>query len=233
MTTPRIWVGTYGKYNAGSLKGKWFDLRDYIDAEDFNKAIREYHKDEHDPEFMFNDHEGIPEKMISESWLSPAYWTYQDLTEDWGDDTFEAYEKFIEYMYSSKLESDTDLEESVMAFEDSFRGEYDSIKDFAEEYVEDPSELGEEYVNRYFDVDSYTRDLRAEGWHREGNTIFDSDGEEYGQYDSFEKMIEDWLDEGMISKDSLQDHFDYASFGRDLELGGDFTFIDGYVFGQW
>ena len=27
---PRIYVGTYGQYNNGSLLGKWFDLTDYM-----------------------------------------------------------------------------------------------------------------------------------------------------------------------------------------------------------
>jgi antirestriction protein len=34
----RIYVGTYAKYNDGSLFGKWMDLSDYIDLDDFYKA---------------------------------------------------------------------------------------------------------------------------------------------------------------------------------------------------
>jgi hypothetical protein len=53
---PRIYVGTYGQYNNGSLFGKWFDLTDYSDLED----CFEFHKNEFDsdgcrPELMFQD----------------------------------------------------------------------------------------------------------------------------------------------------------------------------------
>ena len=51
----RVYVGTYNKYNNGSLFGKWLDLSDYSD------------KDEQEPEFMFQDYENIPETLISES----------------------------------------------------------------------------------------------------------------------------------------------------------------------
>jgi len=49
----RIYVGTYAKYNAGSIKGAWLDLEDYSDRDAFLEACRELHKDEQDPEFMF------------------------------------------------------------------------------------------------------------------------------------------------------------------------------------
>ena len=29
---PRIYVGTYAKYNAGSIAGQWLDLEDYATA---------------------------------------------------------------------------------------------------------------------------------------------------------------------------------------------------------
>jgi len=49
---PRIYVGTYAKYNSGSIKGQWLNLKDYSDKDDFLAACRELHKDESDPEFM-------------------------------------------------------------------------------------------------------------------------------------------------------------------------------------
>ncbi len=57
MSSYRVYVGTFGKYAAGSLRGKWLDLEDYNDKDEFTKACKELHKDEADPEFMFNDHE--------------------------------------------------------------------------------------------------------------------------------------------------------------------------------
>ena len=64
---PKLYCGTYGKYNNGSIKGKWMDLSEYDSAEDFFEACAELHKDEDDPEFMFQDFECFPESLYSES----------------------------------------------------------------------------------------------------------------------------------------------------------------------
>ena len=53
LSEARVYVGTYGKYNNGSLFGTWLNLSDYLDKEDFYEACRELHKDEEDAEFMF------------------------------------------------------------------------------------------------------------------------------------------------------------------------------------
>jgi antirestriction protein len=64
---PALYCGTYGKYNNGSIEGKWLYLEDYSDSEEFFKACAELHKNEHDPEFMFQDFEGFPKEYYSES----------------------------------------------------------------------------------------------------------------------------------------------------------------------
>ena len=43
MSSYRIYVGTYAKYTAGSLKGEWLDLEDYNDNNEFMKACKELH----------------------------------------------------------------------------------------------------------------------------------------------------------------------------------------------
>lgn len=50
--TPKIYVGTYSKYNNGSIDGKWITISDYNTYEEFVDACRELHSDESDPEFM-------------------------------------------------------------------------------------------------------------------------------------------------------------------------------------
>ncbi|HMP91047.1 MAG TPA: antirestriction protein ArdA, partial [Kiritimatiellia bacterium] len=57
--TPRVYVGTYAKYNDGSIAGEWIDLEGH-DADSFRDACLELHKDEADPELMFQDFEGFP-----------------------------------------------------------------------------------------------------------------------------------------------------------------------------
>jgi antirestriction protein len=55
----KIYVGTYNKYNNGSIAGAWITLSDYNDAEQFIDACKELHKDEADPELMFQDFDDI------------------------------------------------------------------------------------------------------------------------------------------------------------------------------
>lgn len=52
-----VYCGTYHKYNNSSLYGKWLNLSDYSSYEELQEAMRELHKDEHDPEFMLSDYE--------------------------------------------------------------------------------------------------------------------------------------------------------------------------------
>ena len=59
--TPKIYVGTYAKYNDGSLDGKWVDLTEYSDYDEFLAAMHELHSDEDDPEFMVQDYENFPD----------------------------------------------------------------------------------------------------------------------------------------------------------------------------
>ena len=73
---PSIYVGTYEKYNNGSIAGKWLKLNDYDDLEGFYKACKELHNDESDPELMFQDFEYIPNSMIGESWLSDEFFDF-------------------------------------------------------------------------------------------------------------------------------------------------------------
>ena len=81
LSEARVYVGTYGKYNNGSLFGAWLDLSDYSDKEDFYEACRELHKDEEDAEYMFQDWENVPENLIGESWISENFFTLRDAVE--------------------------------------------------------------------------------------------------------------------------------------------------------
>jgi antirestriction protein len=120
---PRIYVGAYAKYNNGSIEGKWLDLTNYSSIEEFYKAAKKIHKDEKDPEFMFQDWENIPEGFIGESWLSDkvfeAIEVYQKFEEmdnselvaihneycqnnDMGDDEIWANDEFFDTFFNNK-----------------------------------------------------------------------------------------------------------------------------------
>ena len=73
----KLYVGTYAKYAAGSLAGAWLDLADYADADAFERACRRLHRDERDPEFMFQDVEASEDweqGLYSESAIPREWW---------------------------------------------------------------------------------------------------------------------------------------------------------------
>ena len=150
--TMRIYVGTYAKYNDGNLFGKWLNLENYTDRDEFYEACAELHVDEEDPEFMFQDWEGIPSDMISESHVSPECWTLLDAYEKYDEDAVNAYC----YCFGEWDERD---------FNDRYRGAYDSWEHLAEELLEETGQLGEipESLRYYFDYEKYANDLRISG----------------------------------------------------------------------
>ncbi|HHE4551427.1 TPA: antirestriction protein ArdA [Escherichia coli] len=53
-SAPAVYVGTWAKYNNGSIEGCWFnDLTVFETESDFLSAARKFHQDEKDPEFMY------------------------------------------------------------------------------------------------------------------------------------------------------------------------------------
>ncbi len=70
MSNPRVYVGTYGKYNRGSLNGGWVSLLECKSHADFLRKCRALHRGEHDPEYMIQDVEDFPDGLECGEWLS-------------------------------------------------------------------------------------------------------------------------------------------------------------------
>jgi antirestriction protein len=149
---PRVYVGTYGKYNSGSIAGKWLDLEDYADKEDFLKACAELHKGEHDPEFMFQDYEGIPQGMVSESHIDDELWEWIALD---GDD------RELVTVYQKNVDESGTIEQA----REAFGGRYKDEADWAYEFLRDTGGLDgmPEHLQNYFDYEAYARDAGYNG----------------------------------------------------------------------
>jgi len=128
QSTARVYVGTYAKYNNGSLQGAWIDLEDFTDKDAFLQACAELHADESDPEFMFQDHEGIPSGMISESSISDDVWEWLEMDDD---------DRELLALYRAEIDSDGTLEQA----QEAFAGTADSEAAFAEQTAEDCGEI--------------------------------------------------------------------------------------------
>lgn len=161
MEDCKIYVGTYAKYNAGSIRGQWLDLHQYDDTDAFWSACRQVHSDESDPEFMFQDFEGFPRAFYSECSLDERIFEYRDLN-DYDRGIWEAYLQF-------------DASATWQQAQDAFMGKADSEAEYAEEYAEETGLLESmpEELRGYFDFEAYGRDLfhgglTMEQFHGEG-----------------------------------------------------------------
>jgi len=236
--TPQVYVGTYQKYNQGNLRGKWFDLDDYQDKEEFIAAALDLHSDEIDPELMFQDWSDMPKWAFSESYIDDRLWDYLDQVEPENREAFNAY---TAHQWGDRID---DLDQVIQEFEDRYQGEYRNELEFAEQLIED---IGvENLINpeNYFDQDSFVRDLEYEGWtvvdetdandypddYPDGPGIYDPSGMYYASYDDLDEMVDGWLNEEMISKENMLNYFDTEKFARDLFLSGDYFMADGHVF---
>ena len=151
-TAARVYVGTYAKYNDGSIAGKWLNLEDYADAEEFGEACKALHPTESDPEFMFQDWEGVPEGMIAESSINADFWDWVVLKDD---------DKKLLSVYREHCDRSGTLENA----RDAFMGVYESATDWAESYIDDCGMLEgmAENIKGYFNYESYARDAGLNG----------------------------------------------------------------------
>ena len=62
-----VYVGTYNKYNCGSLDGAWVDLESFNDESELMEFLYRLHADEAEPEFMVQDYMNFPRRFYSES----------------------------------------------------------------------------------------------------------------------------------------------------------------------
>ena len=236
VDSPRIYVGTYAKYNDGSIDGEWVDLTDFAhDYDGFVKHCREIHKDEKDPEFMIQDYEGFPRKWYHEAGL-PTEEEFDKIIEisELDDSEKNAYAAYLELDFS---------DDSIEAFREHYYGTYDGDYDLGMDFVD---RIGmPDNPEQYFDYDRFGRDLMydyhygdpdntdSEGNPEDPDHYYDNDGYDMGEYHNDTQVAEDYIDSlGSIEelgKDTLNNYFDYASFGRDLLLN-DLEESDGYLF---
>jgi antirestriction protein len=131
----KIYVGTYQKYNSGSISGAWIDITNFSNKEEFLEECKKLHKDEEEPEFMFQDFEEIPENFISECSVSENLWKYIELIEEHGEKDSEA---FIEWLDNQHFNFDKDdFCDLWDNFKDDYLGFFDSEQEFCEHIFEE------------------------------------------------------------------------------------------------
>ena len=145
---PQLYVGTYRKYNEGSLFGAWIDLESVDDYDEFLKVCSMLHSDEENPEFMFQDFQGFPKDLYSECLDEDTFGKIKEYL-SLGDEK-EAFEAYM----------DTTGDDDIDRFHDRYMGEWDSEEDFAEHFVEECyPEIENSKLGIYFDYSKFARDL--------------------------------------------------------------------------
>lgn len=172
ITEARVYVGTYHKYNEGSIEGKWLDISDYQTREEFYQACKELHNDEEDPEFMFQDYENIPESLINESWMADNLFEVMQTLEELEDEKREPFMIWCDNFHHNL--SEQDIDDLITSFDNEYIGKYQSEEDYARELVsQDYCDLPE-FALRYFDYIAYAHDLFIDGyWIKSGHVFRD------------------------------------------------------------
>lgn len=146
--SPAVYCGTYAKYNSGSIAGQWIDLTEFDDVDEFVAACVALHKDEADPELMYQDWECIPSQYIGESWLDPEIWDYFRAIKESGLDS---------EVFAAGLELGLPLTD----VEEMYQGRYDSDEDFAYQMADDLGMLDDsaQWPHSCIDWERAARDL--------------------------------------------------------------------------
>lgn len=165
--TIKVYCGTYGKYNAGSIAGEWLNLENYADIDDFLADCAEIHKDESDPEFMFQD--------IDNDTCYPFS----------GEPMIADIEKMIEFLqldnherrlveaWLELMDDRVSIQEALDNAEDYYCGDSDDFFDWACYQAEELFyEQKDSPLWNYFDFDKWARDLSFEYVHASNGVIF-------------------------------------------------------------
>lgn len=176
ITEPRAWVGCLACYNDGRLVGQWVD-----GLEAGELTTEELHASEGvtvDPtygpheELWIMDHEGYGPALSGE--CSPV--EAQRVAE-----ALDSIDEHQRDAFAAWLDHVGDLEDALGTFTDAYLGSWDSVLEYAWEYVESSGVLDDvpELLARYFDCSAFARDLELGGdvWTApDGSGVFIFDG---------------------------------------------------------
>lgn len=152
--TPRIYVACLAAYNGGRLHGEWIDADQ--SAEEIHEAIKQMLSRSPEPgaeEWAIHDHENFDGIEIGESTSVESVSAIAELLRDHESAGAIAYNHF------------NDLEEARKALADQYYGEWSSLADWAESYLEETGGLENvpESLRSYIDFKRWADDLEMSG----------------------------------------------------------------------
>lgn len=154
--TPRIYVASLSDYNAGRLHGRWIDADQ--SADDIQAEIGAMLAESREPiaeEWAIHDYDNFGGLHLSE------YESIEHVA-DLGAAIAAngpAFAAYAEHVGADQAD--------VGGFDEAYCGEWDSFTEYVEDYVDQTGMLDgvNELVSRYFDVDSFARDLLLDSFY--------------------------------------------------------------------
>lgn len=183
----RAWIGCLASYNNARLHGEWFDVSTDADenAANIARVLRtspypNVTKTDEDTgetyasaeEYYVADYDETPRAIIAELGEYPSAdrlalaAEIMEAISDRFDDVDEAAAVLGEMLDGQKLE---DIDDAHAWISDHFAGEGNTLADWCSEYLTDTDYFGDipkerrEEIERYFDFESYARDMRLSG----------------------------------------------------------------------
>ena len=144
MSDPRIYVADLSAYNSGILRGRW--ICTHQTPEDIQQEIDDMLSESGAEEWEIHDFEGFGPVDVTDLPLNEIQYIAVGISE---------------YGAPYALYVDNTGDDSYEGFEDSFRGIYDSIDDYAYELANEiiPGLSDDSLASHYFDYESFARDL--------------------------------------------------------------------------
>lgn len=210
-----VYVGTWGKYNDGSIDGEWVDLSDFKTPEEFQEyCYGQLHADEEDAELMFQDVEGPSwvRSVISEYGMNyDMVWGWLAL-DDWEKPVVDG---FIE-LYG--IDGFSDFDDLVTSAQDAYMGgEGQDFGDWVQDFFSET--MGQMSVSEFLDRHYNWVDLDN------AKMYMDNDGyghnEEEDDYDEVDDdAAEEWVRMGFSTVQDLIDNslIDWPYVERDYKI---------------
>jgi antirestriction protein len=155
-TNPRVYVACLAAYNSGRLHGEWIDADQ--SADELHEAVARMlaaSPQQGADEWAIHDYEGFGSLRLGEYESLERVATIAAGIAEHG----EAFSAWLSYDESQDA---TDMQ----SFEDAYRGEWDSLRAYAEDYAESTGmhDAAEKSRSHYVvvDIDTLTRDLDIE-----------------------------------------------------------------------
>lgn len=168
VTEPSVWIGCLACYNDGRLVGEWFPAESAGDVT--TQQVHDvgngptvnaggyvgmgWDESPHEELWIF-DHEGMPIRGECSPMEAQKWGELIDSVDEWQRSAFLAWVANGDYCHGGDGMPD------VSDFEDSYAGEWDSFREYAENLADDIGLLSEvpDELAAYFDWDAWTRDL--------------------------------------------------------------------------